>query len=65
MVYVIQVLLNATLDDGQTDCPKHVDSYSKNKFEILVHLVDFIIRIYQDARSTECQILQWYLLFYI
>jgi hypothetical protein len=28
---------------------------SKNKFENLVHLVGFIIRIYHDARSSECQ----------
>ena len=31
-------------DDGQKTCPKHVDFYSKNKFEKLVHLVGFIIR---------------------
>jgi len=37
-------------------CPKHVESYSKNKFEKLAHLVSFIIRIYHDARSSECQI---------
>jgi hypothetical protein len=37
-------------------CPKHVEFYSKNKFEKLVHLVGFIIRIYHDARSSECQI---------
>jgi len=37
-------------------CPKHVESYSKNKLEKLVHLVGFIIRIYHDARSSECQI---------
>jgi len=29
--------------------------YSKNKFENLVHLVGFIIRIYHDARSPERQ----------
>ena len=29
--------------------------YSKNKFEKLVHLVGFIVRIYHDARSSECQ----------
>jgi len=29
--------------------------YSKNKFEKLVHLVGFIIRIYHDARSPESQ----------
>ena len=43
-------------DDGQKTCPKHVEFYSKNKFEKLVHLVGFIIRIYHDARSSECQI---------
>ena len=42
-------------DDGQKTCPKHVESYSKNKFEKLLHLVGFIIRIYHDARSSECQ----------
>jgi len=31
---------------------KHEEFYSKNKFEILVHLVGFIIRIYHDARSA-------------
>ena len=35
-----------TPDDGQRNCPKHVEFYSKNKFEKLVHLVGFIIRIY-------------------
>jgi len=33
-----------TPDDGQKTCPKHVEFYSKNKFEKLVHLVGFIIR---------------------
>ena len=42
-------------DDGQRKCPKHVDFYSKNKFEKLVHLVGFIIRNYHDARSPERQ----------
>jgi len=28
----------------QRNCPKHVEFYSKNKFEKLVHLVGFIIR---------------------
>jgi len=35
-----------TPDDGQGNCPKHVEFYSKNKFEKLVHLVGFIIRIH-------------------
>jgi len=30
-------------DDGQRNCPKHVEFYSKNKFVKLVHLVGFII----------------------
>ena len=34
-----------TPDDGQRNCPKHVEFYSKNKFEKLVHLVGFIIRV--------------------
>ena len=34
-----------THDDGQRNCPKHVEFYSKNKFEKLVHLVRFIIRV--------------------
>ena len=33
-----------------------VKFYSKNKFEKLVHLVGFIIRIYHGTRSSECQI---------
>jgi len=45
-----------TPDDRQRYCPKHVESYSKNKFEKLVFLGGFIIRIYHDARSSECQI---------
>jgi len=48
-------------------CPKHVEFYSKNKFEKLVHLVGFIIRIYHDARSAERQISKlntWQGLFY-
>jgi hypothetical protein len=44
-----------TPDDVQKTCPKHVEFYSKNKFEKLVHLVGFIIRIYHYAWSSECQ----------
>jgi len=33
-----------TPDEGQRNCPKHVEFQSKNKFEKLVHLVGFIIR---------------------
>jgi len=41
-----------TPGDGQRNCPKHVEFYSKNKFEKLVLLVGFVIRIYRDARSA-------------
>ena len=40
-----------TADDGQRNCPKHVEFYSKNKFEKLVHLVGFIIRVYITMRG--------------
>jgi len=46
-----------TPDDGQRNCSKHVEFYSKNKFEKLVHLVGFIIRLYHDAWPPERQIL--------
>ena len=42
-----------TPDDGQRNCPKCVEFYSKNKFEKLVLLVGFNIRIYHDAQSPE------------
>jgi len=44
--------LPRTPDDGQRYCPKHVELHSKNKFEKLVHLVGFVIRIYHNARSS-------------
>ena len=44
-------------DDGQRNCPKHLEFYSTNKVEKLVHLVGFIKRIYHDARSPGRQ---WY-----
>jgi len=42
-----------TADDGQRNCPKHVEFYSKNKLEKLVHPVGFIIRIFHAACSPE------------
>ena len=51
MVYVIQ--LASRIRTEQINCPKYVEFYSKNKFEKLVHVADFIIRIYHDARSPE------------
>jgi hypothetical protein len=44
-----------TPDDGQRNCPKHVEFYFKNKSEKFVHVVGFIIRIYHESRSSEGQ----------
>jgi len=51
-------MLNACYrdQDGHRYCPRQVESNSKNKFEKLVLLVGFIISIYHDARSSQCQI---------
>jgi len=46
MTYTIAVCTaKKTPDDGQRNCPKHVEFYSKNRFEKLVHLVAFIVRM--------------------
>jgi len=57
MTYTIAVctVKKLLMMDGGT-VTKHVQFYSKNKFEKLVHLVGFIIRkSYNDARSSERQ----------
>ena len=51
LTYTIAVCIVKSPDDGQRNCLKYVEFCSKNKFEKLVHLVGFIIRIYHDARS--------------
>jgi len=48
-----------TPDDGQRNCPKHVEFHSKKKFEKLVHLVGSTIRIYHETRSSERKIRVW------
>jgi len=53
-----------TPDDGRRNCLKHVEFYSKNRSEKLVHLVYFITRVYHEALSTQRQIYQQYLLPY-
>ena len=40
----LRIPLLCTPDDGHRNCPKHVEFYSKNKFEKLVHLFGFIRR---------------------
>ena len=60
MTYTYSCVYSASPpSDGQRNCPKHVEFYSKNKFEKLVHLVGFITSIYRDARSSECHIQRW------
>ena len=54
-IYLLLCVQCQTPDDGQRNCPKHVEFYSKNKLEKIMHLIAFIIRIYHDARSSECQ----------
>ena len=44
--YLLLCIQYQTPDDGQRNSLKHVEFYSKNKFEKLVHLVGFIISIY-------------------
>jgi len=47
-----------TPDDGQRNCPKHVEFYPKNTFEKLVHLVGFIVRTNIKFRVSEvCKIM--------
>jgi len=61
MTYTTAVCTVKTPDDGQRNCPKNVEFYCKNKFEKLVHVVGFIIRIYHDARSPERQMANHFL----
>ena len=44
-IHLLLCIQYYTPDDGQKTCPKHVEFYSKNKFEKLVHLIGFIIRM--------------------
>jgi len=44
-----------TPDDGQMNCPKYVEFLLQNKFENLVYLVGFILRIYHVEWSPELQ----------
>jgi len=41
-----------TPDDGHKNCPKHVEFYSKNKFEKLMYLVGFVIRFLSRCTVT-------------
>jgi hypothetical protein len=52
MTYTIAECTVNNPDDGQRNCPKHVEFHFQNKFEKLLCLVGFIIKeICHDARS--------------
>jgi hypothetical protein len=44
-IYLLLCTQYWTPGDGQKTSPKHAEFYSKNKFEKLVYLVGFIIRL--------------------
>jgi hypothetical protein len=50
---LVSFIIRKTPDDGQRNCPKHVDFPSK-KFEKLMHLVSFIIRKTPDDGQRNC-----------
>ena len=52
--YVLLCIQCWAPDDGQRDCPKHVEFHSKNTFEKLVHLIGFVIGI---IRMNLCHVL--------
>jgi lysyl-tRNA synthetase class I len=59
-MYHCSVCTVKTPDDGQRNCPKHVEEFHfKNEFEKLVHQFGFIIEFYHDARSYKRQILAY------
>jgi len=47
-----------TPDDGQRNCPKHVDFHSKNKFKKLAYPVGFIIRN-SHSNNPSCWTINW------
>ena len=58
-MYLLLCIQCWTSDDGKKTCPKHVEFYSKNKFEKLVHFVGFIIIMSEIC--TEFIVLQFIL----
>jgi len=54
-----------TPDDGQRNCPKHVNFHSKNKIDKLMYLVGFIIRKHIHNYMYTCTFLILYLEFHV
>ena len=52
-IYHCCVYSKKTPEDGQRNCPKHVEFYSNNKFEKLVHPVGFIIKKTRELFCTQ------------
>jgi len=57
MTYTIAVCTMKNSWWWTRNCPKHVEFYSKNKFDILVHLVGFILR---TNRTINLGIFHWH-----
>ena len=53
-IYHWCVYSKKTPDNGQRKCPKHVEFHSKKKFQKLVQLVGFIIRIMWNILIVNC-----------
>ena len=53
--YLLLCIQYQTPDDGQYTCPKHVEFYTKINLKNQCISLVFIIWIYHDARSSECQ----------
>jgi len=51
-MYLLLCVQCKTPDEGEMNCPKHVEFHSKNKFEKLVHLVGFTKRTFFVTAST-------------
>ena len=48
-----------TPDDGQRNCPKHEEFYSKNKVEKFLNLVGFIISKHGYITNTQLTKIKW------
>jgi len=63
--YISLLCVQWKTDDGQRNCPKHVQFYSKNKFEKVLNLVGFSIRNYNyllrnDPEELSSRIVTWH-----
>jgi len=59
-LYVLLCVQWKTPDDGQRNCTKHVQFYSNNKFEELLHLDGFVIRTKFAFALCKMQNLIWH-----